>query len=215
VTFRLVVALVLPLAFSCGCSPSTSAVFDTVRSVARRDTVAATPSLDPRFRYLRVTTQGGSAGFLALGYVDDTPRGQLEVWYSAQLQVLRLKDGRLAGATGVATEWHDVSLPPLPSWRELGRAPAPYRWSRTRDVMPGYRYGVRDTLEIRRIDPPSRSQLAGMDALQLTWFEETSETLPPARYAVQIDEGSGTVVYAEQCLAPELCLSWQRWKAAQ
>lgn len=213
--FRLVSALVLPLAFGCGCAPSTIAVIDTVQSVARRDTGAAALSLDPRFRYLRVTTQGGRVSFLALGYVDNTPQGPLEVWYSAERQVLRLQNGRLAGATGVATEWHGVSLPPLPSWRELGREPAPYRWSRTRDMMPGYRYGLRDTLEVRQIGPPSRSQLVGLDALHFTWFEETSATLPPARYAVQIDEGSGTVVYAEQCLAPELCVSWQRWKAAQ
>ncbi len=213
--FRLVSALVLPLAFTYGCSSSTNAVIDTVQSIVRRDTGAAALSLDPRFRYLRVTTQGGGVAFLALGYVDNTPQGPLEVWYSGERQVLRLQNGRLAGVTGVATEWHGVSLPPLPSWRELGRAPAPYRWSRTRDVMPGYRYGLRDALEVRQIGAPSRSQLAGMDALQLTWFEETSATLPPARYAVQIDDGSGTVVYAEQCLAPELCLSWQRWKAAQ
>lgn len=190
-------------------------MIDTVQSIVRREPGAAASSLDPRFRYLRVTTEGGRVAFLALGYAEPTPQGQVEVWYSGERQVLRLQNGRLAGATGVATEWHGVSLPPLPSWRELVREPTPYRWSRTRDVMPGYRYGLHDTLEVRTIAPPSHSQLAGMDALQFTWFEETSATLPPARYAVQIDQGGGTVVYAEQCLAPELCVSWQRWQAAQ
>lgn len=214
-TLRLVCALVWPLAFSCGCAPGTSALIDTVQSIARRDAGAPAPRLDPKFRYLRVTTQGGGVAFLALGYIDDTPQGRQEIWYSAERQVLRLQNGRLAGLTGVATEWHGVSLPRLPSWQELVREPAPYRWSRTRDVMPGYRYGLRDALEVRQIAPPSRSRLVGIDAGHFTWFEETSATLPPARYAVRMDDGSGTVVYAEQCLAPELCVSWQRWNAGQ
>jgi len=32
--------------------------------------------------------------------------------------------------------------------------------------------------------------------------------LPPARYAVDIRGGGETVVYGEQCLAPNLCFTW-------
>ena len=41
----------------------------------------------------------------------------------------------------------------------------------------------------------------------------TQPELPPARYAVQFAEGKGTVVYGEQCLAPQTCFMGQRWPA--
>ena len=168
--------------------------------------------------------------------MDPHPQGAIQVWYSAEREVLRFQNGRLVGATGLTTEWRTVSLPELPAWQALARAEAPVRWVRTRDVMPGYRYGVRDALALRVTPAPSRSALQGLDPQALTWFEERFEsapgpdlTLPPARYAVQIqkphhpgaqgappllgEEGTGVVVYGEQCVAPQTCFTWQRWPA--
>ena len=96
--------------------------------------------------------------------------------------------------------------------------------------MPGYRFGVKDALSLRVVPEPKRSALQGLDPQRLTWFEERIESapvawlsgifvssvvadaaLPPARYAVDIQGGLETVVYGEQCLAPDLCFTWQRW----
>jgi hypothetical protein len=119
-------------------------------------------------------------------------------------------------------EWRGVTLPTLPSWSELVHRDQPYAWTRTRDVMPGYRSGVQDALILRRIAPPDNSALRKRDAAALIWFEEsldssisnTAERLPLARYAVDVVDGESKVVYAEQCLSPAVCLSWQRWSAA-
>jgi len=98
--------------------------------------------------------------------------------------------------------------------------------------MPGYRFGVEDDLVVGVISAPAKSGLRGVAAESLTWFEESTASsagesvrravfgataatwLPPARYAVDLGGGGDQVVYAEQCLAADLCLSWQRWSAA-
>ena len=86
------------------------------------------------------------------------------------------------------------------------------------------------TLAARVVSEPKRSALQGLDSKRLTWFEERVESgpvaglaavfgsssaadipLPPARYAVDLQGGRETVVYGEQCLAAELCFTWQRW----
>ena len=54
----------------------------------------------------------------------------------------------------------DVSLPELPSWSVAARADQAFRWTRTRDVMPGYRFGVRCS-SLRRCFEPERSALQG------------------------------------------------------
>lgn len=180
------------------------------------DSVARRP-LNPSFRYLRVEVDGRVA-LLVLGDQDDDGRGLTDVWYSAQKEVLRFRDGRLVGAVGLTTEWRNVVVPMVPSWSALARLPAPFRWTRVRDVMPGYRMGVADVLSLRHTLPPSRTRLQGVDPKSLAWFEETvvtteggDENLPLARYAVDLRGASETVVYGEQCLSPQLCFSWQRW----
>ena len=196
--------------------------------MVKPDGSVADASLNPDFRYLRVVVDGRVV-FLALGNEDKDARGPVEVWYSAEREVLRFQNGRLVGAVGLSTEWRDVSLPVLPSWLALSRAENPTRWTRIRDVMPGYRFGVRDALVLRRIAAPNKSEIRGLDPGALTWFEEQADTdpasrdagaasfqaLPLARYAVDLRDGKETVVYGEQCLAPELCFSWQRWPVAK
>ena len=209
------------------------AVVETVRSAVRGGPSVDSARLNPKYRYLRVTI-AGRVVFLALGYVDSHPQGPIEVWYSAEREVVRLQNGRLVGAVGVTTEWRNVALPELPSWSAVAGAQQPVQWVRMRDVMPGYRFGLRDALVLGVIPPPQKNALQGLDPQSLTWFEERvrpeplaaytekfltaisgDKILPPARYAVELREGKDTVVYGEQCLAPELCFTWQRWTVKQ
>jgi hypothetical protein len=225
--FRTFGASLLVMAAVAGCSSGMDAAVRTAEYAVRGEGRSAA-QLDPRFRYIRVTTQGRSA-FLALGNEDSDPLGPIEVYYSAQREVLRLQNGRLAGATGMTTEWRNVTLPKLPSWSQLAVAQTPMYWVRLRDVMPGYRYGVQDSLSLQRISPPSKSELQNVDPKTLTWFEERvapngdrsslakvlrgddKDLLPPARYGLDLRDGKEVVVYGEQCLAADLCFTWQRW----
>ena len=212
-----------------GCSTGSNAILQTLPYAYGRNPGIDDARLNPNFRYLRVTI-GGRVALLALGDLDGDARDPVEVWYSAEREVLRLSNGRLVGAVGLTTEWRNVFLPELPSWAAAARSGRSFRWTRVRDVMPGYRFGVKDELSLRAIEAPQGSELQGIDPRHLTWFEEkvaspsigvrlwlssgssdTVETLPPARYAVDIRGTQATVIYGEQCLAPKLCFSWQRW----
>jgi hypothetical protein len=200
-----------------GCADSTNAFLQTFRQAWTGGPSADDVALDPRYRYLRVTLDGRVV-LLALGFIDAHPRGPVEVWYSAEREALRLQNGRLAGISGLPVEWRDVRLPDLPPWPSLAAAGKPFPWVRVRDVMPGYRYGVRDALTLSVVPAPAASALRGIDPQRLVWFEERAEPdaagvepLPPARYAL---EGE-TVVYGEQCIAPDKCFHWQRWPAGR
>lgn len=194
-----------------------------MKYLVQKDAGASGLRLAPGINYLRITIDGRTA-FFALGDVDRDAQGAIEVWYSTRREVLRLQNGRILGVMGTPTEWRNVSLPPVPPWLELAKMDGVTRWVRTRDVMPGYRYGVRDSLILRGTPPPLKSALQDLDPGSLTWFEEyldpsvpvgsKVDALPTARYAVQFRNDAGRVVYGEQCLAPDLCFSWQRWSAA-
>ena len=230
-TMRARAAVLSMLVALSSCSPASNSMLQTLQSAVWRGDSSASARLNPNFLYLRVTI-AGRVVLLALGNEDTDLRGPVEVWYSAEREVLRLQNGRLAGAVGLTAEWRNVELPELPSWSALARGDQAFRWTRVRDVMPGYRFGLRDALSLRVIPQPRRSKLQGLDAQRLTWFEERVESgqvaglsavfgnsigadavLPPARYAVDFRGGQETVVYGEQCLAPDLCFTWQRWPA--
>ncbi len=187
---------------------------------AFRGKASSVTRLNPSYRYIRVSINNRVA-FLALGDVDKHALGPIEVWYSANREVLRLQNGRIAGATGLTTEWRAVQLDEAPSWTTAIGATQPLRWARVRDVMPGYRFGLRDQLELRAISPLRNVSLQAYDPQRLHWFEEQTvlsamdaradRALPAARYAVDLQGDKAVVVYSEQCLALEFCFTWQLW----
>lgn len=175
------------------------------------ETVAPTT---PGIQYIRVLSEGHTA-YLALGYVEPGPEDNTEIWYSAKGEVLRLRNGRIVGTTGLATDWREVRLPKLPPWSHIGNSALQYQ--RSRDEMPDYRFNIAETVSIRAVMPPKSSQLKDRDPTGLHWFEETvsagspmSIELPPSLYAVELAKDKELVVYGETCLTTTLCLAWQR-----
>ena len=207
------------------CAPGMQAGVDSIRqAVQRGGTVDASP-LDPNFTYLRVT-RGSHTGLLWRGSIEGTSADPVEVFYSGTGEVLRLRDGRIVGAVGLTTEWRRVEVTG-PAWASAAARQQSGPFVRLRDVMPGYRTGLRDELVLNVIPPPKRTALQAVYPAVLTWFEETAiqpkgggwglpaaETLPAARYAVDLRGGQASVVYSEQCLARDYCFTWQRWSAA-
>ena len=169
--------------------------------------------LNRDLRYLRVVASG-SVSLLVLGYVEANPLGPIEVWYSSRAEVLRIQNGHIVGLTGTTVEWRQVSFSATPHWQGINSTGV--RYTRTRDVMPGYLFGTIDQLDLRLTPAPSRSNIAAKPvslAQNLMWFEarEVNNTLPPARFAVETINGVNTAVYGEQCFSQTYCLSWQTW----
>jgi hypothetical protein len=197
-------------------------MLETARLLYNSSADTPEPSYNPSYRYLR-TAVNGRVIYMVLGYVDKRADGSVEVWYSNKGEVVRLRDGRLVGTTGLATDWRDVRYTSLPAWPTGGvDAPAPssaQRFVRERDLMPGYRFGIRDDVVRTAIAPPRDSALVSVAPASLHWFEERSASspaaasVPPARFAISISESSGTprVVYSEQCISSDLCMSFERW----
>ncbi|CAJ3754733.1 lipoprotein [Burkholderia pseudomallei] len=196
----------------CGCSTSMQGLADVARVYwgGGNHQVART-ALDARYRYLRISVRG-RATLMILGYVDRDPLGPIETWYSGHgKETLRLQNGRVVGGTGLPVEWTSVQLSAQPAWRSLSGAAT---IERRRDVMPGYAYGLTDTLTVTPIPMPRGTAYFGQPDPGLRWFVESSTgaaPLPPASYATRTVGNATTVVYGEQCLDKTFCLSWQRW----
>ena len=226
--FRGWAASISVIALACSlsaCTTGMGAAVDSARQLIRKsDQTAATP-LDPKFAYLRVT-RDSHVGLLWRGSVERSAEGPVEVYYGSGGEIVRLREGRVVGALGLNTEWRRVEVAST-DWAVIASAGKPASLVRVRDVMPGYRAGVRDELRLRVIPAPARSALQRLDSQALTWFEETvqpprglrapglgADALPPAKYAVDLSGGKASVVYSEQCLSPDFCFTWQRWSAA-
>ena len=177
--------------------------------------------LNPNLKYLRLTVRDRSV-LMVLGYLDSTPQGNIETWYSSEGEVLRLMNGRVLSTNGLELDWRNVRYESLPSWSELGGLrsnSSNFQFARSLDLMPVYKFGVSEIVNLYGVNAPSNSNLAGLPANQLKWFEEkvkgTAHGLPSARYGLGTKNGQTVVVYGEQCFSSELCFSWQTWPVAK
>lgn len=207
-------ALTVLLLCACGHTPVTRTLFDAIPGLGR-NTDAIT--LNPSLRYLRVTVRGRVA-LMVLGYVEPYPEGEIDTWYSGEGEVIRLQNGRVVGTAGLETDWRAVRSFSLPAWKDLaGRAAVVYR--RERDEMPGYRFGIGETVSLYPVRVPSNAKLVGLPVDGLRWYEEAvlgqPDGLPSARFALQVRNGIPRVIYGEQCLSRDLCIAWQTWPATQ
>ena len=209
--------LILPTFFCLilsACAQRTAVLNDAFSAIFTGQVDNSDPEkLNRSLRYLRVVASGG-VSLLVLGYVEANPSGPIEVWYSSKAEVLRMQNGHVVGLTGTTVEWRHVSLSALPPWHGINSTSM--RYTRIRDVMPGYLFGTTDQLDLRLTPAPSRSNISAKPvelAQNLKWFEarEVNKKLPPARFAVETIDGISTAVYGEQCFSPAYCLSWQTW----
>ena len=204
-------ALTVLLLGACGHTPVTRTLWESIGTGKGVDAV----KLSPNLRYLRVTVRGRVV-LMVLGYVDASPGGALETWCSSEGEVLRLQNGRVVATAGLETDWRAVRPIALPGWKDmLGRSSVTYQ--RERDEMPGFRFGISETVSLYAVRTPTNARLMGLPAQSLRWFEEAVQGQPgglsSARYALRIEGSEPRVVYAEQCLSPTFCLAWQIWPA--
>jgi hypothetical protein len=180
-----------------------------------------TVKLNPNLKYLRVTVRDRSV-LMVLGYLDNTPQGNIETWYSSEGEVLRLLNGRVLSTNGLELDWRNVKYEFLPTWSAVigsSSNSSDFQFVRTFDHMPSYKFGISEVVNLYGVGVPSNSNLIGLPANQLKWFEEkvkgTSHGLPSARYGLGTKDGQAVVVYGEQCFSSELCFSWQTWPVAK
>ena len=214
-----------------GCAGGGSAFVQSVQLVgqqmfsgAENDGLPRNP--DPRFLYLRVDIPGLSPAMWVLGYIDASPLGEVEVWYSASNQVMKLQNGRIVSTRGLAADWPATRfLSAPPSWEQLmsTQCESGAEWEREHDELPAYRYGVRERVASKAlVRTPAIELPASLPAdiaTRYRWVQETATAANRAAltswYAWGLHLGRAAVVYSEQCLKPDFCVRMQRWPAQE
>lgn len=172
--------------------------------------------LNRQLSYLRVSSPDRVV-LMVLGYSQHTPQGAIDTWYSSVGEVLQLQNGRVLSTVGFEPDWRSVSYSSLPSWRNI-LAKGNAEFLRSRDEMPGYKFGISETIKLYKVPAPSNARLKDVPSNSLLWFEEavvgTTHGLPSARYGIATNEGAPVVVYGEQCFSVDRCIAWQVWPAS-
>lgn len=188
-------------------------------------TQAMAARLNPALTYLYLAETGRAPVFLALGYIDPGEPPTL-VWYSAELEVLRTRSGRLVGLSGAPDGPSAVRFEPgFPTWSAaLGASGAGLGFERIWDFPLRYRFGQVDRVQMSAVAwqqvPPEllrhvRSSLGSSAYSQWQWFQESSTLMPSAWFAVALVAGQPQVVYSYQCLSPQRCFHLAPWPIAQ
>jgi hypothetical protein len=178
---------------------------------------------DLKYSYLRAQVQGYPAAMLALAYLEPDPEGTVEVWVSAQREVLKIQNGRIVASVGLPNDWAGTFFTPSPpAWAQL--TTQPHRLVRTHDESKGYRTNMVETLSLLRWTQPLPAELLATIppslplplAQSYTWFRESyqGEAAParePSWFAWGTHRGTQGVVFSYQCLGAGVCLSLQAW----
>ncbi len=156
----------------------------------------------PGFEYIEVELNGKKAA-LALGYRKVNGVDTEEHWYSGVGEMLTLRNGRLVEVLGMTSEVRQTSRE-IPKWDHLEVNHSPLTWMRTRNLHPGYRYGVKEyvTSEVKVNIQEDRQA-------NQTWVYENVQSERADgrewRYEEKFQLENGRVVFSEQCLAPNIC----------
>lgn len=200
-------------------------VMDTARLLFPPGDISA--HYQPGTEYLLVDHAGHKAA-MALGWRKAEGAVVQEYWYSGQREMLHLLNGRLYNVMGMT---HELRAPmpavqtvrATPSWQAIAEAAQSRThdgalvWSRTRDVQPGYRYGVVEYITSKQV-PPTRAQQA-LIGRPADWYEDQVDSKTQDgqawRYTDVFAVANGRVVYSLQCVGPNLCLHLQAQNQTQ
>ena len=154
--------------------------------------------------YLLLRVQGRDA-VMALG--ERLGPGPDEHWFSAQREWLHLRGGRIQAVGGMTNEWRGQKAQP-PAWAQVDAGPV--RWERTRDVMPHYRFGVRDGVLTQAVAAPASGwHPQAQPQADWRWYQDevssTDAAGQPWVFRQLFAVSQGRVVYSEQCIAPQWC----------
>lgn len=200
-----------------GCSGLNQAVLSSLKTAYQGPTRNfEAVSRNPTYQYMQVEVPG-AASLTVLGY----QYPNLQVWYAANGEVVRLQGNRLLDTTGLNVNLANVSYTP-----GVQASQTNMRF----DVPALGLFNVQATLQLQPTTPP-KSNLAkqASAAKGLYWYTETFNSfmdnpvpaalkgLPPAVYGFAQALPEDTLasklppaVYGKQCLAPTYCLEWHR-----
>lgn len=156
----------------------------------------------PGFEYLEVEFEGRKT-LLVLGRRNVEGEDIEEQWYSGVGEMLSLRNGRLNEVFGMTSEMRQTSRN-IPKWEQLQANRSPLTWMRTRELHPGYRYGVNEYVTSHA----NGNKQANLQNNQTWVYESVLSQLANGRewlYQEKFQLENGRVVFSEQCVAHNLC----------
>ena len=193
-----------------GCTSTGQLWLKTAQAALHGGSNASEPT-NPKYQYLRCIINGRTL-FLAKGFTDETASGPIETWYSGGGEVIKLLNGRIVGTAGITPEWRNVRYSNAPSWDVMAAAspgPSSMSYTRTRDVMPGYLYGIQDEVQVIRLASSTPENMGSVVVEER--MTSTAQPLPAALYRLQQQDGHWRVVASKQCLSERFCLTLEQW----
>ena len=165
-------------------------------------------ALKPEFRYLLVEAKGQEALMIWVG-TERSALGETSVWMSADGVVLRLAQGRLVGVSEPHRSWRLTAESPLLT---NPASTTQSLFSQTSDEQPGYRLGIKRTIE--KLDLPAHHQTPEWALVypHLRWIQEI-DVSSGERLAVYGTNEQNHTLAGQRCLGPDWCLRWQVWPA--
>jgi Group 4 capsule polysaccharide lipoprotein gfcB, YjbF len=196
--FIFVCLLSVPLVGCQGLNASVDTLGVVFSSVVNSDRATYMPG----FEYIEVELAGKKTA-LALGYRKVSGSDIEEYWYSGAGEMLALRNGRLIESMGMTHEVRQTSLD-VPRWEQLGANPLPLTWMRTRNLHPGYRYGVKEY-----VTSEAQFSKQGDWGARQTWIHESviGQLMDGRewRYQERFQLEYGRVVFSEQCISEKIC----------
>lgn len=156
----------------------------------------------PGFEYLEIEYEGKKT-LLALGHRKVEGDDVEEQWYSGVGEMLSLRNGRLQEVMGMTSEVRQTSRN-IPKWEQLQANRSSLTWMRTRNLHPGYRYGVNEFVT----SEAHVSKQSDLEKNQTWVYESVLGQLANGRewrYQEKFQLENGRVVRSEQCVAQHLC----------
>lgn len=162
-------------------------------------------SFSAGFEYLEVEWQGRKVA-MALGYREMNGSNIIEHWYSGQGEMLKLFNGRVVQVLGMTQEVRHVDTN-TPIWSDILAHRLPIVWSQTKEVMPGYRYGLKEYVITQQVNPNKAEKTLITDATAwvLEKIKGKDEKGRIWNYQQKFALNGDKVIYSEQCLASEMC----------
>jgi hypothetical protein len=198
--------ILIVVAFS-GCGGINPVIDMTTTLLPFNSTVV---SFQPGFEYLAVNLNGRKT-HIALGHRVKQGDTLHEYWYSGEREMMHLANGRIVEVQGMTYEVRATTTE-VPSWQSIADSSQYIVWSRQRDVMPGYRYGLVEYVISQKVTPSAKERdlIKNENAI---WVEEEIKSkntdgkawIYGDLFAIVNDQ----VIYSQQCVSAALCFTLQ------
>jgi len=171
---------------------------------------AKADSFQPGFEYLAIELNGRKT-HMALGYRLYEDNAIHEYWYSGEREMLHMANGRIVEVQGMTNEVR-ATTKDVPSWQAIADSSQYLVWSREKDVMPGYRYGLVEYVISQKVTPTAKERdvIKNENAL---WVEEEvkSKTADGKEwiYRELFAIVNNQAIFSQQCVSERLCFRLQ------